>query len=107
AARASRRGAGDRGRDPAVPLPAAGGAGPRHRAGRRRDPTGMRLGILVEQVLAPVPGGTGRYARELAAALAATAPAGASVTGWTAWHRDLGPARIPGVAGPRRLPVPR
>lgn len=67
----------------------------------------MRLGILVEQVLAPVPGGTGRYARELAAALAATAPPGASVTGWTAWHRDVEAARIPGVAGPRRLPVPR
>ena len=27
----------------------------------------MRVGVLVEQVLAPVPGGTGRYARELAA----------------------------------------
>jgi hypothetical protein len=36
----------------------------------------VRVGVLVEQVLAPVPGGTGRYARELAAALAPTAPAG-------------------------------
>jgi glycosyltransferase involved in cell wall biosynthesis len=68
---------------------------------------GVRAGVLVEQVLAPVPGGTGRYARELAAALAETAPAGAEVTGWTAWHRDVGPARIPGVGGPRRLPLPR
>jgi glycosyltransferase involved in cell wall biosynthesis len=67
----------------------------------------VRVGVLVEQVLAPVPGGTGRYARELAAALAATAPAGSSVTGWTAWHRSLAAARIPGVGGPRRLPVPR
>ncbi len=67
----------------------------------------MRVAVLVEQVLAPVPGGTGRYARELAAALADTAPAGATVTGWTAWHRHLGPARVPGVAGPRRLPLPR
>ena len=67
----------------------------------------MRVAVLVEQVLAPVPGGTGRYARELAAALAATAPAGAEVTGWTAWHRDVGPARVPGVGGPRRLPLPR
>ena len=67
----------------------------------------MRVAVLVEQVLAPVPGGTGRYARELAAALAGTAPAGAEVTGWTAWHRDVGPARIPGVGGPRRLPLPR
>ena len=67
----------------------------------------VRVAVLVEQVLAPVPGGTGRYARELAAALAETAPAGARVTGWTAWHRDLRPARVPGVGGPRRLPLPR
>jgi glycosyltransferase involved in cell wall biosynthesis len=67
----------------------------------------VRLGVLLEQVLAPVPGGTGRYARELAAALAAEAPAGATVTGWTAWHRDLAAARVPGVVGPRRLPLPR
>jgi glycosyltransferase involved in cell wall biosynthesis len=67
----------------------------------------VRLGILLEQCLGPVPGGTGRYARELAAALAAEAPPGAEVTGWTAWHRDLAPARTPGVRGPRRLPLPR
>jgi glycosyltransferase involved in cell wall biosynthesis len=70
-------------------------------------PTGVRLGILLEQCLGPVPGGTGRYARELAAALAAGAPAGATVTGWTAWHRDLAAVQVPGVAGPRRLPLPR
>jgi glycosyltransferase involved in cell wall biosynthesis len=67
----------------------------------------VRVGVLVEQVLAPVPGGTGRYARELAHALAATAPAGSTVTGWTAWHRETGPAVIDGVLGPRRLPLPR
>ena len=67
----------------------------------------VRLGILLEQCLGPVPGGTGRYARELAGALAAEAPAGAGVTGWTAWHRDLAAARVPGVRGPRRLPLPR
>ena len=67
----------------------------------------MRVGVLVEQVLAPVPGGTGRYARELARALGAMAPAGGSVTGWAAWHRDTGPALIEGVLGPRRLPLPR
>ena len=67
----------------------------------------MRVGVLVEQVLAPVPGGTGRYARELARALAGTAPPGATVTGWAAWHRDPAPARIPGVRGPGRLPLPR
>ena len=69
--------------------------------------SGVRLGILLEQCLGPVPGGTGRYARELAGALAAGAPAGATVTAWTAWHRDVAAARVPGVAGPRRLPLPR
>ncbi|MGY1708231.1 glycosyltransferase family 4 protein [Geodermatophilus sp. SYSU D00758] len=67
----------------------------------------MRLAILLEQVLAPVPGGTGRYSAEVAAALAATAPGGATVTGWTAWHRRTGAAWLPGVAGPRRLALPR
>ena len=67
----------------------------------------MRVGVVVEQVLAPVPGGTGRYAAEVAEALAATAAAGDTVTGWTAWHRDTTAARVPGVAGPRRLPLPR
>ena len=67
----------------------------------------MRLAVVVEQCLAPVPGGTGRYTRELAAALAGTAPAGATVTGWTAWHRRPGAATVPGVRGPRRLPLPR
>ena len=65
----------------------------------------MRVAVVLEQCLSPVPGGTGRYARELTAALAATAGPGDSVTSWTAWHRDVEPARIPGVAGPRRLPV--
>lgn len=69
--------------------------------------TGLRVGFLLEQCLAPVPGGTGRYARELATALAAEAPSGAEVRGWTAWHRTLDAARVPGVAGPRRLLLPR
>jgi len=67
----------------------------------------VRVGFLLEQVLAPVPGGTGRYARELAAALAAAAPEGSRVDGWTGWHRDTARARVPGVGGPRRLPLPR
>lgn len=67
----------------------------------------MRVAICLEQCLAPVPGGTGRYSAQLAAALARTAPPEATVTGWTAWHRDPRPARCPGVAGPRRLPLPR
>ena len=56
----------------------------------------------------PVPGGTGRYSRELAAAAGAVAAGGpARRPGWTAWHRDLAAARVAGVAGPRRLPLPR
>lgn len=69
--------------------------------------TGPSVGFILEQCVSPVPGGTGRYARELAAALAEEAPAGAGVSGWTAWHREVSAARIPGVAGPRRLPLPR
>ena len=67
----------------------------------------MRLSFVLEQCLAPVPGGTGRYSRELARALVATAPAGSAVTGWTAWHRRTRDARVPGAAGPRRLPLGR
>src|SRR4051812_12833779 len=59
----------------------------------------------MEQALAPVPGGTGRYAVQVARALAA----GGSVTvrSWTAWHRDLTAAVVEGVDGPHRLAVPR
>ncbi|MEN3358945.1 MAG: hypothetical protein V7637_2927 [Mycobacteriales bacterium] len=67
----------------------------------------MQVAVLLEQCLAPVPGGTGRYSREIAAALARTAPAGSEVTGWTGWHRDASAARVAGVGGPRRLPLPR
>lgn len=67
----------------------------------------MRVGVLLEQALAPVPGGTGRYAVEVSAALAELAPPGGGVQGWTAWHRDVSAATVPGVAGPRRLPLPR
>lgn len=65
------------------------------------------LALLLEQCLAPVPGGTGRYTRELARALAADPPQGWTVGGWTAWHRRLDRAKVPGVAGPRTLPLPR
>lgn len=62
----------------------------------------MRLAVVVEQLLAPVPGGTGRFTRELTAALAAGAPDGASVTTWTAWHHGEG-GWIDGIGAPRRL----
>lgn len=65
------------------------------------------LTLIAEQCLAPVPGGTGRYAAQIGAALAATAPPGWTVRSVTAWHRDISAARITGVAGPRRLPSGR
>ncbi len=66
-----------------------------------------KLVVLLEQLLAPVPGGTGRYSRELTAALAATAPAGWTVGSAVARHADPTPAVIPGVEGPHVLPLPR
>ncbi len=75
-----------------------------------RDGTLLRvpkLVVLLEQLLAPVPGGTGRYSRELTAALAATAPAGWTVGSAVARHADPTPAMIPGVEGPHVLPLPR
>jgi len=65
-----------------------------------------QLVVLVEQLLAPVPGGTGRYTRELATALAAAAPADWTVTGAVARHADPTPAMLPGVDGPKVLPLP-
>ncbi|OHV19757.1 glycosyl transferase family 1 [Parafrankia soli] len=67
----------------------------------------MRVGFLVEQILAPVPGGTGRYSAELAAALARTADPGDGVVGWCAFRRDTSAAALPGVLGPLRLGLPR
>ncbi|MEV4319288.1 glycosyltransferase family 1 protein [Actinocrispum sp. NPDC049592] len=63
------------------------------------------LVVLTEQLLAPVPGGTGRYTRELVAAMALNAPAGWTITGVSARHRAA--ARIPGVEAARMLPLPR
>lgn len=64
----------------------------------------MRVGLVLEQCLAPVPGGTGRYSRELALALARQAPDGSSVSGVTAFHRER--LSVPGVPV-HRLPLPR
>ena len=63
------------------------------------------LTLLTEQIFARVPGGTGRYTREVAAAVADARPDGWRVRGQVAWHRDLTAARIPGVSGPARLPA--
>jgi glycosyltransferase involved in cell wall biosynthesis len=70
----------------------------------------MHIGLVAEQTLAAVPGGTGRYAHELAAALVRTAASGDELSCWTAWHRDMGPAQVPGAAlhrfaAPRRALV--
>jgi glycosyltransferase involved in cell wall biosynthesis len=61
----------------------------------------MRVGLVVDQLFAPVPGGTGRYAGELASALAVTAPEESSLQTWSAWHR---PGRS-GPSGLRQLPM--
>ncbi|TVT17746.1 glycosyltransferase family 4 protein [Amycolatopsis acidiphila] len=58
------------------------------------------LVVIAEQLLAPVPGGTGRYTAELLRALAATAPPGWEVTGVVARHAEQ---RLDGV---RMLPLP-
>jgi len=63
--------------------------------------------MLLEQLLAPVPGGTGRYSRELTRALVATAPAGWTVGSAVARHADPTAAMLPGVDGPTVLPLPR
>ncbi|MCW2545426.1 MAG: glycosyltransferase [Frankiales bacterium] len=64
----------------------------------------MKVGLVLEQCLAPVPGGVGRYSRELALALRDTAPAGSSVHGVTAYHREQ--LHLDGIPT-RRLPLPR
>ncbi|HEY2700552.1 MAG TPA: glycosyltransferase family 1 protein [Pseudonocardiaceae bacterium] len=62
-----------------------------------------QLVVLAEQLLAPVPGGTGRYTRELLTALATHAPDGWSVSSAVAKHSDPSLAVLPGVDGPRVL----
>ncbi|GAA4549072.1 glycosyltransferase family 4 protein [Amycolatopsis samaneae] len=65
-----------------------------------------RLVVLAEQLLAPVPGGTGRYTAELMLALARTAPPGWTVSSVVARHHDVEAAVVEGVEGPRVLRVP-
>ena len=55
--------------------------------------------MIAEQLLAPVPGGTGRYTAELLPALTATAPPGWTVSAVTARHAG-------GLPGARELPLP-
>ncbi|WP_188986340.1 glycosyltransferase family 4 protein [Saccharopolyspora thermophila] len=65
------------------------------------------LVVIAEQLLAPVPGGTGRYTRELLRAMAATAPDGWELSSVVSRSGDPAVARVPGVRGPRVLPLPR
>ncbi|MFI5606340.1 glycosyltransferase family 4 protein [Amycolatopsis sp. NPDC051903] len=65
-----------------------------------------QLVVLAEQLLAPVPGGTGRYTAELLPALARTAPPGWTVSSAVARHRDVSAAQLEGVEGPHVLPFP-
>ncbi|MGC7095629.1 glycosyltransferase family 4 protein [Amycolatopsis lurida] len=64
------------------------------------------LVVIAEQLLAPVPGGTGRYTAELLRALAETVPDGWTLSSVVARHADVAAARVPGVDGPRVLALP-
>jgi glycosyltransferase involved in cell wall biosynthesis len=64
----------------------------------------MRVGLVVDQLFAPVPGGTGRYAGELAAALALTVPSGSSLQEWSAWHGQRS-SDTPGRTVLQQLPI--
>lgn len=65
-----------------------------------------QLTVVADQLLAPVPGGTGRYTRELLRAMAAATP-----DGWTlasvVSRGDAARAHVPGVVGPKVLPLNR
>ncbi|MBT2503074.1 glycosyltransferase family 1 protein [Curtobacterium sp. ISL-83] len=69
------------------------------------------LRVIVDQVIAPVPGGIGRYAEELTRHLIETAPAGCDVEALVsaAPPADMQRLRtlLPGLSGLQRLPLPR
>lgn len=74
--------------------------------GHGEQNTGVpELVVLAEQLLAPVPGGTGRYTSELLRALAVTTPPGWTVRSVVARHGEVASARVDGVPGPRVLPL--
>ncbi|ROQ36658.1 glycosyltransferase involved in cell wall biosynthesis [Frondihabitans sp. PhB188] len=63
----------------------------------------LTLRVVVDQILAPVPGGIGRYTEELTRELIATAPRGCDVEGIVAAHPqeayDRLDDKLPGLAG--------
>ncbi|MCM3520077.1 glycosyltransferase family 1 protein [Curtobacterium sp. P97] len=69
------------------------------------------LRVIVDQVIAPVPGGIGRYAEELTRKLVETAPAGCDVEAVVSATSTAGLERLrtllPGVADVQRLALPR
>lgn len=69
------------------------------------------LRVIVDQVVAPVPGGIGRYAEELTRQLVATAPTGCDVEAVVSAvsPADLAHIRtlLPGLGGVDRLALPR
>ncbi len=71
----------------------------------------ITLRVIIDQVLAPVPGGIGRYAEELTRALIATAPPGTQVEGIVSNSPQADYDRIaellPGLAGLHKSPLHR
>lgn len=69
------------------------------------------LRVIVDQIVAPIPGGIGRYTEELTRAIIATAPDGCDVVGLVAASSPEDQERLrtllPGLAELAVLPVPR
>jgi glycosyltransferase involved in cell wall biosynthesis len=69
------------------------------------------LRVIIDQMIAPVPGGIGRYAEELTRQLIATAPKGAHVTGFVSASPEADYAdirrRLPGLAALHRSALDR
>jgi glycosyltransferase involved in cell wall biosynthesis len=69
------------------------------------------LRVVVDQILAPVPGGIGRYTVELTRGLIATAPRGCDVEGVVAAHPQADYDRVddllPGLSGLAKAPLGR
>jgi glycosyltransferase involved in cell wall biosynthesis len=67
----------------------------------------VRIGVVLDQVDAPVPGGTGRYALEVAEALVASSPPGGRLSAWTSWRRPGSPEPLGPAVPVHRFPLPR
>jgi glycosyltransferase involved in cell wall biosynthesis len=69
------------------------------------------LRVVLDQILAPVPGGIGRYTSELSRALVVTAPRGCDVQGVVAAHPQAEYDRltdlVPGLSGLTKSPLGR